>query len=129
VLLVDTCTFLWAATDDASVPERVKSRLRDPDERVLLSVVSSWEICVKFALGKLRLPQPPDRYVADRRTRLEMASLPLEESDVLALARLPSLHRDPFDRMLVCQAIARGLTLVTPDPAVRAYPCLTWWGE
>jgi PIN domain nuclease of toxin-antitoxin system len=129
VLLVDTCTFLWAATDDASVPERVKSRLRDPDEVVLLSVVSSWEIGVKFALGRLALPQPPDRYVAERRTRLEIASLPLEEPDVHALPRLPSLHRDPFDRMLVCQAIARGLVLVTPDPSVRAYPCLTWWGE
>jgi PIN domain nuclease of toxin-antitoxin system len=128
VLLLDTCTFLWAATGDPAVPDRVRARLRDPDERVVLSAVSAWEICVKFALGKLPLPEPPDRYIADRRVRLAIAPLPLEETDVLPLVKLPALHRDPFDRALVAQAIARGLTIVTPDAAVRAYPCLTWWG-
>ena len=128
MLLLDTCTFLWAATGDACVPEVVRERLRDPDEHVLLSSVSAWEICVKFGLGKLPLPEPPDRYIPDRRSRLAISGLALEESDVLPLAKLPALHRDPFDRMLVAQAIARGLTIVTPDPSVRAYPCLTWWG-
>lgn len=128
MLLLDTCTFLWAATDDECVPDVVRARLRDPTEQIALSAVSAWEICVKFSLGKLRLPEPPDRYVPDRRTRLAIAALSLEELDVLTLAKLPALHRDPFDRMLVSQAIARGLTIVTPDVAVRAYPCLTWWG-
>ncbi len=127
-LLLDTCTFLWWATGDASVPESVRARLRDPDEPVFLSAVSAWEICVKHRLGKLPLPIAPSDYVPDRRKRLGIAPLPLEELDALSVAKLPSLHRDPFDRMLVSQAITRGLTLVTPDPAVRAYPCLTWWG-
>jgi PIN domain nuclease of toxin-antitoxin system len=128
VLLLDTCTFLWAATDDPCVPDAVRSRLRDPDEQIALSSVSAWEICLKFGLGRLPLPEPPDHYVPDRRTRLAIAPLPLEEADVLPLSKLPSLHRDPFDRMLVSQAIARGLTIVTPDAEIRAYPCLTWWG-
>ena len=76
----------------------------------------------------LPLPESPLEYVPDRRARLGITNLALEESDVLPVARLPTLHRDPFDRMLVSQAIARGFTLVTPDPAVRAYPCITWWG-
>ena len=127
-MLLDTCTFLWWATDDASVPEGVRARLRNPDEQVFLSAVSVWEICVKHGLGKLPLPVAPSEYVPDRRRRLGIAALPLEEADVVSITRLPPLHRDPFDRMLVSQAIVRGLTLVTPDPAIRAYPCLTWWG-
>jgi len=128
VLLLDTCTFLWWATDDPSVPEAVSLRLRDPDEQVFLSAVSVWEICVKYGLGKLPLPLSPSDYVPDRRRRLGISALSLDESDVLQAAKLPPLHRDPFDRMLVSQAIARGLVLVTPDPELRAYPCLTWWG-
>jgi PIN domain nuclease of toxin-antitoxin system len=128
VLLLDTCTFLWWATDDPCVPEPVRARLRDPDEQVFLSAVSVWEICVKYALGKLALPIAPEAYVSDRRVRLGIAPMALEESDVFALAKLPARHRDPFDRMLVAQAIARGLTLVTPDDAIRGYPGRTWWG-
>ena len=128
MLLLDTCTFLWAATDDACVPDVVKTRLRDPNEQVWLSAVSAWEMCLKFALGKLPLPEPPERYIPNRRVRLGVTALPLEESDVTPIIKLPALHRDPFDRMLVAQAIARGLTIVTPDVAVRSYPCLTWWG-
>ena len=104
MLLLDTCTFLWAATDDPCVPEAVRARLRDPGERVGLSAVSAWEICLKFALGKLTLPEPPERYVTDRRARLAFEALPLDETDTFPLAKLPALHRDPFDRMLVAQA-------------------------
>ncbi len=129
MLLLDTCTFLWAVAGDPLVPDAVRLRLRSPEEGVFLSVVSTWEICVKVALGKLPLPEGPARFVPDRRKRLGVAELSLVETDVLALSKLPPLHRDPFDRMLVAQAIARGFTLVTPDAAVRAYPCLTWWGE
>ncbi len=128
MLLLDTCTFLWWATGDPCVPESVCARLRDPNEQVFLSSVSVWESCVKHALGRLPLPVTPEEYISNRRVRLGITPLPLEESDVFALTRLPSLHRDPFDRMLIAQAIARGLTLVTPDGLVRAYPIRTWWG-
>jgi PIN domain nuclease of toxin-antitoxin system len=129
LLLLDTCTFLWWTTGDPSVPEAVRDRLRDQDQQVFLSAVSTWEICVKFALGRLPLAAPPADYVPDRRRRLGIVAIDLQEADVLAITKLPPLHRDPFDRMLAAQAIARGMTLVTPDPGVRAYPCLTWWGE
>jgi PIN domain nuclease of toxin-antitoxin system len=94
MLLLDTCTFLWWATDDPSVPGVVQDRLRDQDEQVYLSSVSAWEVCVKHALGKLPLPCPPSEYVPDRRRKLAIAPLVLEESDVLSVTRLPPLHRD-----------------------------------
>ena len=128
MLLLDTCTFLWWATDSASIPEAVRERLRDPNEQVFLSSVSTWEICVKHALGKLTLPVSPRDYVPDRRRRLAIEPLPLDEADALAISKLPQVHRDPFDRMLVAQAISQELCIVTPDMAIRDYPCLTWWG-
>ncbi len=126
MLLLDTCTHLWWATDSEHVPDAVRARLRDPDEQVFLSSVSTWEMCVKYTLGKLRLPLPPANYIPDRRRRLAIETLPLEESDVLEVTKSPALHRDPFDRILVAQAIAQSLCILTPDPAIRAYPCLTW---
>lgn len=127
MFLLDTCTFLWWAAADAQVPQSLQTTLRDPEQRVCLSVVSAWEIMVKFRAGKLPLPAPPETYVADRRKRLSIEALPLSESEVAFLAKLPDLHRDPFDRMLICQAMANRAALVTPDAAIRQYPCLTVW--
>jgi PIN domain nuclease of toxin-antitoxin system len=86
-----------------------------------LSVVSFWEISVKHNLGKLQLPQPPPQFVPLQRERHLIASLALDESAVAQLSVLPSLHRDPFDRMLICQAKANGLVLATSDTLIRQY--------
>ena len=85
-------------------------------------MVSVWEIVVKHRLGKLPLPQPPEVYVPAQRALHRIASLSLEESAVKRLAGLPSIHRDPFDRMLVCQALDGGMRLASSDPVMRQYP-------
>jgi len=77
---------------------------------------------IKHQLGKLPLPEPPARYLPEQRRRHSISSLALDEASVARLAGLPPLHRDPFDRLLVCQALEHGLTLITVDDAVRAYP-------
>lgn len=82
---------------------------------------------MKVRTGKLSLPAPPETYVPDRRKRLSIEALPLSEAEVAFLAKLPDLHRDPFDRMLICQAMANRAALVTPDVAITQYPCLTVW--
>jgi PIN domain nuclease of toxin-antitoxin system len=87
-----------------------------------LSVVSVWEASIKYHLGKLPLPEPPETYLPEQRRLHLISSLLLEESDLKPLGSLPPLHRDPFDRVLICQAIANGLTLVTVDTAIQAYP-------
>jgi PIN domain nuclease of toxin-antitoxin system len=80
------------------------------------------ETIVKHALGKLPLPEPPEKYLPLQRGRHAVATLPLDERSVARLSMLPPLHRDPFDRMLICQALEHGLTLATVDSVVRGYP-------
>ena len=100
---------------------------RHPANDVFLSAVSAWEIAVKHALGKLPLPDPPSRYVPKQRASRGIAPLPLDEDAALHLSLLPELHRDPFDRMLICQALAAGMLIVTPDPEIARYPVRTLW--
>ena len=121
-LLLDTHIFLWFISGDARLPGDWREGVRDAGNEVYVSVVSLWEALVKHRLGKLPLPVPPESYLPTQRTRHQMASLSLDEASVRRLATLPSAHRDPFDRMLVCQALEHGLTIVTVDPVFGAYP-------
>jgi PIN domain nuclease of toxin-antitoxin system len=121
-LLLDTHVFLWFISGDARLHARWREAIREPGNDVFLSVVSVWEATVKHALGKLPLPHPPGSYLPLQRQRHQIASLPLDEESVRHLESLPSVHRDPFDRMLVCQALAHALTIVTVDEVFRAYP-------
>jgi PIN domain nuclease of toxin-antitoxin system len=126
-LLLDTCTFLWSLEGGTSVSAAARAALSEPGNDVYLSSVSAWEIAAKHALGKLPLPDAPERYVPAQRRARAIDSLPLDEEAALHLPRLPPLHRDPFDRMLICQALVAGLTLVTPDPEIARYPVRTLW--
>ncbi len=126
-VLIDTCTFLWMADDAPELSEQARLTVIDPDNEVYLSAVLAWEIAIKHALGKLPLPDPPGRFVPTQRTLLGLTPLPIEEEAGLAVGRLPTLHRDPFDRLLVCQALTHGLVLVSPDPLIQQYPARTLW--
>ena len=126
-LLLDTVTFLRAALGDSELSARARDLLLDEGNERYLSTVSSWEITVKYSLGTLPLPEAPDRFVPRHREMLAAHSLPLDEESALHVARLPQLHRDPFDRMLICQAIVGGMVLVTPDPLISQYPVRSAW--
>jgi PIN domain nuclease of toxin-antitoxin system len=126
-LLVDTCTFLWIVGGGRVLPPRVRDFFLSPDNDVYVSAVSAWEIAVKHAAGKLPLPELPERLVPAERERRGMMPLPFDEESALHVSRLPVLHRDPFDRMLVSQAIVHGLVILTPDHLVSQYPARTMW--
>jgi PIN domain nuclease of toxin-antitoxin system len=126
-VLLDTCSFLWIAIDSPELSERAREVFRDPENEVFLSSVSTWEIAVKHALGRLPLPEAPDVYVPRLRQRHGIAPLPLGEEATLYLGRLPALHRDPFDRMLVCQSVVEGMVLLTPDESITRYPIRSTW--
>ena len=120
-ILLDTHIFLWFISGDAQLSTDVRDAIRDSDNEVYLSAVSVWEAIIKYQLGKLPLPESPETYLPKQRNLHQIASLGLDESSVIQLAKLPPLHRDPFDRVLICQALQNGLTIATVDAAVRAY--------
>jgi PIN domain nuclease of toxin-antitoxin system len=124
-LLLDTCVLIWLATGERALPARVLSELQHAD--ALVSAVSAWEIAIKHAQGALRLTQPPARIVPALRERYGFSSLPLDEASALHVTKLPAISGDPFDRILVSQAIVHGLTIVTPDPLITQYPARTIW--
>ncbi len=126
-LLLDTCTFLWIAAGSPQLSKRAAQLFSDPANDVFLSVVSSWEIAVKHSLGRLPLPTPPVDFIPAQREAHGIAPLSLSEEEALYVARIPSLHRDPFDRMLICQAVVNGLALLTPDPLISQYSVRTLW--
>jgi PIN domain nuclease of toxin-antitoxin system len=120
-LLLDTHIFLWLISDDVSLSDGFRRAIVDSDNEVYLSVVSVWEVTVKHQLGKLTLPENPSLYLPRQRERHQIMSLVMDELSVARLSELESLHRDPFDRMLLCQALAHDLLLVTVDSAIQQY--------
>ena len=121
-LLLDTHIFLWYIAGDTQLPEAWRQMINDPWNRVYLSVVSMWEAIIKFQTGRLPLPEAPEMYIPRQRTQHRILVLPVDEESVARVALLPLIHRDPFDRLLIGQAIQHGLTLITSDAAIRAYP-------
>jgi PIN domain nuclease of toxin-antitoxin system len=123
-LLLDTQVFLWSLAE----PERLGQHLgsvQDPANDLLLSAASSWEIAIKVRLGRLQLPDSPDRYVPDRMRAIGVEALAVDHAHALAVAELPMLHRDPFDRMLVAQARHLRLTIITADADIARYDVAT----
>ena len=125
-LLLDTCTFLWLA-GGGSLSAPAAEAIRDPSNEVFLSAVSTWEIASKYKTDRLPLPESPDRLIPTERALRGVRALSFDEDSALQVLRLPPLHRDPFDRMLVCQAIVHGLAILTPDPLVSQYPARVIW--
>ena len=125
-LLLDSCAFLWLA-GGRLLSVAATAAVRDPSNEVLLSVVSTWEIASKYRAGKLSLPEPPDRLIPTERGLRGIRAFSLDEPSALQVLRLPPLHRDPFDRMLIAQSIEHGLAIVTPDPLIHQYPVRVIW--
>ena len=119
-LLLDTHIFLWYITGNERITPSLRQAIAYCDA-AFLSVVSLWEVAVKYNLGKLPLPERPFPWLSLQRQEHGLESLPLDESAVRHLDRLPPHHRDPFDRMLICQAIERRLQVVTADSIFSRY--------
>ncbi|MBT9582080.1 type II toxin-antitoxin system VapC family toxin [bacterium] len=126
-LLLDTCTFLWLAEGDPRLSALSLNLFQDPANQAFLSAASAWEISLKHALGKLPLAESPQVYIPHMRHLHQIESLPVTEDDSIRAGRLPLLHRDPFDRLLVGQAIGQGCVLLTPDPLIEQYSVPVLW--
>lgn len=127
-ILLDTHCWLWWVTEPERLKEAVRKQIADGSNTILLSAASSLEIAIKYALGKLRLPEPPEEFVPKRLSRDSISALPIEHMHALRVASLPPHHQDPFDRLLVAQAQVEGISLVTVDRQLKPYDIKIIWG-
>lgn len=126
-LLLDTHTFLWAILDDPLLSDAVRHEITNAAEGVFVSSATFWEIAIKYGLGKIPLPDEPDRYLPAKRIAAGFALLAIDDIEACQVHRLPPIHRDPFDRMLITQANRHGLVIATNDPIIGRYPVRTLW--
>ena len=120
-ILLDTQCWLWMAASPERLSARARSLVDTTEHDLFLSAASAWEIAIKHALGKLRLPEPPARYVPTRLEILRTLPLPIEHRHALQVGALPVHHRDPFDRLLIAQAQMEDLPILTADSVFSRY--------
>jgi len=125
--LVDTCTALWLWSKPEQLPDAVVNVVRDASNEVVFCQVSTLEIQLKFGLGKLTLPKPPAEFVPEAIERHYMVYDPIRDDAIFLLQKLPPIHNDPFDRLLITQALTSGATLLTPNSSVHKYPVPVLW--
>lgn len=120
-VLVDTHVWLWILTAPSRLASAARDLVEDGQTTVLLSAVSSWEIAIKYALGRLPLPEPPERYVPERIHQSGVEPLTIDHSHALRVSVLEPHHRDPFDRLLIAQAQVERVPLLTADRVFALY--------
>lgn len=120
-IILDTHIFLWYINKNRKLSVEVRDAIRDANNQVYLSVVSVWESIIKYQLGKLDFSESPEIYLPRQRERHSITSLSLDESCLNRLITLPDIHRDPFDRVLICQALHYDLIIATVDTKIYDY--------
>ena len=126
-LLLDTHAFLWWVTDDDRLSERAGELIADGANDVFFSAASAWEIAIKAGLGRIRLPDGGWTFTPQQLERNAFQALPVHVAHAVAVISLADVHRDPFDRMLVAQAMTEGLTIVSADEDLARYPVPVVW--
>lgn len=125
--VLDTCTALWLWGDPLRLPEQVRGIVEDTDNEIVFCQISSLEIQIKHSLGKLRLPHPPEVFIPEAVRAHYLTYQPLLDNDIFMWRKLPAVHDDPFDRLLVAHSLVSGATLLTPDKRIAEYPVRTLW--
>ncbi len=123
-LLLDTHVFLWATSRPNVLSTHAREAIEDLANEVYVSAAVAWEIVIKHARGKLDLPLAPAIYMSSRLRANGFHELPIAQDHALAVASLPAIHADPFDRIMIAQAQCASMTLVTRDARSLLYPCL-----
>jgi len=126
-VLLDTHTFLWFVSGDKQLPEKIKNKILDINEPCYISIASLWEITIKIQIGKLNIAiSIDDLFKYADRNQIEIVQITAEH--LLVLASLPQHHNDPFDRLIVSQAISENMTLFSKDKGLKKYKIKQEWG-
>ncbi len=128
-ILLDTHIFLWLITNSPRLSEHIRHEITQGKHEVFLSVASTWECTIKYQLGKLDFPESPDIYIPKQRKQHLINSLAIDENTISQLVTLPPLHKDPFDRLLICHSLQHNLIIVTEDNAILSYPNLSFLNQ
>lgn len=120
-ILIDTQIFLWIFLYPSRISADVESLLKNQGNEIFLSAASVWEIAIKYASGKLQLPDAPEIFIPDRVRRSNFKRLEINYEHALAAAKLPPIHKDPFDRLLIAQANSENMTLLSSDKIFACY--------
>lgn len=120
-IILDTHIFLWFITNNKRLADQYYDTISNQDNEIYLSVVSVWEATIKYQLGKLPLPASPEIYLPQQREKHLISSLSITETTITQLAKLPPLHNDPFDRLLLCQSLEHDFIIMTEDKAILSY--------
>ena len=126
-LLLDTHAFLWFILDDPKLSEDAKKLISDGDNMALVSPATYWEIAIKISIGKYALPEPYAVFMERELSMNDFTILPIEPKHTAVLTKLPFHHRDPFDRLLIAQAVTEAIPLVSIDSRFDAYPVSRLW--
>lgn len=126
-VLLDTHALLWWINDDSRLSEEAREILSDGDNELLFSVASGWEMAIKIGLGKLTVTGELGSYLSKRLTENAIEVLPIKLKHAVGVTELPLYHRDPFDRLLVSQALHEMLVLLSSDPQLARYPAQVVW--
>jgi len=126
-ILLDTHAFLWWITDDAQLSATARRLIKDSGNTLYWSAASSWELGIKYALGRLPLPDAPEIFLAQELAENQIESLPITDRYAFQAGRLPRHHKDPFDRMLIAQAMTDSLVLLSCDSFFGLYDVQVIW--
>ena len=126
-LLLDTHAFLWFLLDDPQLSSTARALVVDPTNDIEVSPATYWEIAIKISLGKYELPEPYGLFIEREMATNNFRILPIEPKHTAALINLPFHHRDPFDRLMIAQAIVERIPIATVDVAFDAYPITRLW--
>lgn len=126
-ILLDTHAFLWWISDSPRLSDVARDIIADESTRPIFSVVSGWEITVKAGVGKLEIPASPEKFLSEQLSRNDVEVLPIYLRHALRVDALPDHHQAPFDRLLVAQARAEGVPLLSTDPEISRYPVEMIW--
>jgi PIN domain nuclease of toxin-antitoxin system len=125
--LLDTAPLLWSLTRPEALSSKAREAIEDPENSIFYSILNLWEIQIKYQIGKLPLKAPPEKIFPNKLPAYAFERLNLEETAVYCLQSLPMIHNDPFDRLLIAQALTQHCTLITSDHNIQKYPLPLLW--